>query len=217
MNPNAQPEPALCGGAQSGIIKNEDAIDPHAALRAEYAKQVAEETTGFYLWECNLNAGKAIPAVWCLDPPLFRQGGEYRFTDISCMVSKDGEPAIRMTRQDGRRLMNTKSQNAFEAYIICGVFGENTAVRLSELTWYEEKYSADIARDFKLWQAAEAYGREQATKALDDRGIADLVNQLTATAKEFGWHGSVRQRISGLVLAALGGRAIDAAIAGELK
>ena len=25
--------------------------DPHAALRAEYAKQVAEGTTGFYLWE----------------------------------------------------------------------------------------------------------------------------------------------------------------------
>jgi hypothetical protein len=56
----------------------------------------------------------------------------------------------------------TESQKAFDAYITSGLFGENKAVRSNELTWHKEKYSADIARDFKLWQAAEAYGRKQA-------------------------------------------------------
>jgi hypothetical protein len=44
-----------------------------------------------------------------------------------------------------------KSQNAFDAYITSGLFGENKAVRSNELTWYKEKYSVDIERDFKLW------------------------------------------------------------------
>jgi hypothetical protein len=74
----------------------------------------------------------------------------------------------------------TESQNAFDAYITSGLFGENKAVRSNELTWYKEKYSADIARDFKLWQAAEAYGRKQALEELEVKRqqVAENIKQV---------------------------------------
>jgi hypothetical protein len=90
-------------------------LDPHASLRAEYIRQrdAVPCELGFYLWECNLNAGKTIPAVWCLDPPLFREGREYRYTDISCYVSKDGESAIRMLRTEAQELHRTLGNTVY--------------------------------------------------------------------------------------------------------
>ena len=74
-------------------------VDPHAALRAEYSKQVKEGTTGFYLWEFN-----GFGWIGCNDVPSFSPIMQYRYTDISCMVSKDGEPAVRMLRTEAQEL-----------------------------------------------------------------------------------------------------------------
>jgi hypothetical protein len=75
-------------------------LDPHAALRAEYQKQVAEGTTGFYLWEL-----KTTYSNWTdIGYPSWSSDCIYRCTDISCYVSKDGEPAIRMLRTDAQAL-----------------------------------------------------------------------------------------------------------------
>jgi hypothetical protein len=76
-------------------------VDPHATLRAEYAKQVALGTTGFYLWEYRFSSNQA----WTpLDHEEFFPDHRYRYTDISCYVSKDGESAIRMLRTEAREL-----------------------------------------------------------------------------------------------------------------
>jgi hypothetical protein len=97
------------------IFKNETKpVDPHAdnfaeeshpAYRAMYAKQVAEGTTGFYLWEFKNKymtkfAGVSECSDWHESHPML----EYRCTDISCYVSKDGEPAIRMLRTEAQEL-----------------------------------------------------------------------------------------------------------------
>lgn len=75
-------------------------VDPHAALRAEYAKQIAEGTTGFHLWEAS-----ALPNKWTdIGIPDWSLNLQYRCTDISCIVSKDGEPAIRMLRTEAQAL-----------------------------------------------------------------------------------------------------------------
>jgi hypothetical protein len=75
----------------------------HAVLRAEYAKQVAEVTTRFYLWWASSPTGTWTDiGVPCWQPDL-----EYRCTDVSCYVSKDGEPPVRMTREDARKLQST--------------------------------------------------------------------------------------------------------------
>jgi hypothetical protein len=79
-------------------------VDPNAALRAEYAKQVAEGTTGFYLWEFKSKDDFTAPTHWVEERPEFLPAFQYRYTDISCMVSKDGEPAIRMLRTDAQEL-----------------------------------------------------------------------------------------------------------------
>jgi hypothetical protein len=80
-------------------------VDPHATLRAEYAKQVKDGTTGFYLWELMTTAN---PDVWQRkmtgEKPDWTATTQYRYIDISCMVSKDGEPAIRMLRTDAQEL-----------------------------------------------------------------------------------------------------------------
>jgi hypothetical protein len=83
-------------------------VDPHAALRAEYAKQVAEGTTGFYLWEYKYELQKEFIT---LDYSRFvgfniamHPDHNYRYTDISCYISKDGEPAIRMLRTEAQEL-----------------------------------------------------------------------------------------------------------------
>ena len=77
-------------------------VDPHAADRIKYAKQVAEGTTGFYLWEYEHSHSEGWQSV--SDKPLFMDGNKYRCTDISCMVRKDGEPAIRMLRREAQKL-----------------------------------------------------------------------------------------------------------------
>jgi len=83
------------------IFTNETApVDPHADLRAEYAKQVEEGTTWFYLWELQNCKGEWLNIgcrSWATDVA-------YRYTDISCYVSKDGEPAIRMLRTEAQEL-----------------------------------------------------------------------------------------------------------------
>jgi hypothetical protein len=77
-------------------------VDPHAELRAEYAKQVEEGTTGFYLWGFQSHG---FPKQTCTpDAPEFRARATYTCTDISCYVSKDGEPAVRMLRTDAQEL-----------------------------------------------------------------------------------------------------------------
>jgi hypothetical protein len=77
-------------------------VDPHAALRVEYAKQVKEGTTGFYLWEVlEGDTWKKRDSINNFYPVL-----KYRFTDISCYVSKDGKPAIRMLRTEAQALQS---------------------------------------------------------------------------------------------------------------
>jgi hypothetical protein len=87
--PKAEPEP----------------VDQHAALRAEYAKQVKEGTVGFYLWEFkNKYMTKFAGVSECFEWHEFHPMLEYRCTDISCYVSKDDEPAIRMLRTEAQEL-----------------------------------------------------------------------------------------------------------------
>ena len=74
-------------------------VEPHATLLAEYQKQVAEGTTGFYLWEAS-----ALPDKWTdIGIPDWSSNLQYRCIDISCYVSKDGEPAIRMLRTEAQK------------------------------------------------------------------------------------------------------------------
>ena len=80
-------------------------VDPHAALRAEYAKQVKEGTTGFYLWEFQSDGfPKKTPTHYA---PEFRAHAKYFCTDISCMVAKQGEPAKRMLRTEAQALQRS--------------------------------------------------------------------------------------------------------------
>ena len=85
-------------------------VDLHAADRIKYAKQVAEGTTGFYLWEYE----HSLSGGWrfTFGEPLFMDGNQYRCTDISCMVSKDGKPAIRMLRTDAQKLQRELGDTA---------------------------------------------------------------------------------------------------------
>lgn len=78
-------------------------VVPHDTLRAEYAKQVAEGTTGFYEWEVlEGDAWKKRSSI-----NIFYERLSYRCTPHSCMVSKDGEPAIRMLRADAHALQRS--------------------------------------------------------------------------------------------------------------
>jgi hypothetical protein len=84
------------------IKAQSEPVDKHAELRAEYAKQVAEGTTKFYLWE--YRDKHQIVAPWrMVRVPNFTVS-EYRYTDISCMVAKQGEPAVRMLRAEAQEL-----------------------------------------------------------------------------------------------------------------
>jgi hypothetical protein len=87
-------------------------VDPHADLRAEYAKQGIEGTTGFYLWEYKNN----YMSDWriCNDE-IHWLNDEYRCTDISCYVSKDDEVvATRMLRTEAQELQRqTKDTHAW--------------------------------------------------------------------------------------------------------
>jgi hypothetical protein len=77
-------------------------VDPHAALRAEYDKQVKEGTLGFYLWE---HYSEPDRLGWLrTEEPNFIAAYQYRYTDISCYVAKQGEPAKRMLRSEAKEL-----------------------------------------------------------------------------------------------------------------
>lgn len=77
-------------------------VDPHTNLRAEFAKQEAEGTLKFFKWkfrgprdadwqECRHTNNTQFQPSWT--PTT-----EYCFTDVSCLVAKDNEPAARMLR-----------------------------------------------------------------------------------------------------------------------
>ena len=93
-----------CGLNGCSVTFKEQPADPHAGLRAEYAKQVAEGTVGFYLWEYGAN-----DSLWikCASEPKFTRTMQYRYTDISCMVAKQGEPAKRMLRTEAQELQRS--------------------------------------------------------------------------------------------------------------
>lgn len=102
----AQPEPA----------------DPHAALRAEYIRQrdAVPCELGFYLWEFKspfaIFWSEKIEEGEKCEPSWFK-GSEYRYTDISCYVSKDGEPAVRMLRTEAQELQRqTKDTHDWSHY-----------------------------------------------------------------------------------------------------
>ena len=62
------------------IQSQPEPVEPHATLLAEYQKQVAEGTTGFYLWEAS-----ALPDKWTdIGIPDWSSNLQYRCIDISC-------------------------------------------------------------------------------------------------------------------------------------
>jgi hypothetical protein len=93
-----QPEPVEPQQAAYPQPPKKEPVDPHVALRAEYAKQEEEGTTRFYLWEYRYSDSMTDFLPVADQVPLFDRNTKYRCTDISCYVSKDGEPAIRMLR-----------------------------------------------------------------------------------------------------------------------
>jgi hypothetical protein len=79
-------------------------VDPHAALRAEYAKQVADGTRKFYQWETQ---GGLEHSYRSITYPNFFPDSKYRCTDISCMVALKGETAKRMLRTEAQELQRS--------------------------------------------------------------------------------------------------------------
>jgi hypothetical protein len=80
-------------------------VDSHAELRAEYIRQrdAVPCELGFYLWEGkNANSSNWQDATGF--DIFFAKDCEYRYTDISCYVSKDGDTAVRMLRTDAQKL-----------------------------------------------------------------------------------------------------------------
>jgi hypothetical protein len=96
-------------------------VDTHTTLRAEYAKQVKEGTTGFYLWEYSYPDEPNHKNTTQI--PGWTKSHVYYCTDISCYVSKDGEPAIRMLRTKAQELQcKTKdTHDWFDPAEIAGV------------------------------------------------------------------------------------------------
>ena len=93
-------------------------VDPHAALRAEYAKQVKEGTTGFYLWEFK----NGMTTTWTAVNDglgMFYSINQYRCTDISCMVALKGEPAVRMLRTEAQELQRELGDTV--EWSLCGI------------------------------------------------------------------------------------------------
>jgi hypothetical protein len=126
---------------------------PHqAALQAEYAKQVKDDTTGFYLWQFQAGYGGWLT---CKNAPAFLSGCKYRYTDISCYVSKDSEPAIRMLRMEARELQSKLGDtvewfNPENDKVSAGielVFNEQGTYtyhnKASEITLVEQQYEKD--------------------------------------------------------------------------
>jgi hypothetical protein len=104
----AQPQQAQWPSPNAKRVDPNEAYNrpycPHAALRAEYAKQVTEGTTGFFKWEFQNTLGSSWVETKAHNRPMFYEERQYRYTDISCYVSKDGEPAIRMLRTEAQEL-----------------------------------------------------------------------------------------------------------------
>jgi hypothetical protein len=86
-------------------------VDPHAALRAEYAKQVKEGTLGNFVWSFknkpdDTETECVADPVWSLTTAYFctPKSEHYVYKHLYCMVAKQGEPAKRMTRDAAKKL-----------------------------------------------------------------------------------------------------------------
>jgi hypothetical protein len=97
-------------------------VDPHAALRAEYAKQVKDGTVGFYKWEFLNEVDDWQRCFSAFDgvsvEPLWLTNKSYRYTDISCMVALKGEPAKRMLRTEAQELQRKTKDTHNWFYVV---------------------------------------------------------------------------------------------------
>lgn len=142
--------------------------DPHAKLRAEYAKQVKEGTVEFYLWEYKL----LISDGWeDLHKPSFFPEYEYRCTDISCIVAKQGEPAKRMLRTEAQELQRSLGDKVEWSWVSSSeCTGKSFACDLKPLTFinggtytYEPKALKKISWSDMPVGVAVFYGGEKMT------------------------------------------------------
>jgi hypothetical protein len=149
-------------------------VDPHAALRAEYAKQVAEGTTGFYLWEVlEGDTWKKRDSINNLYPVL-----KYRFTDLSCYVSKDGKPAIRMLKAEARELQrNTKHTHDWFVKGAGKDFHELT-VAVSFVPLYAEGFKYELRLKQPVWTGS----RDDVLALLKEKGVVMNESQKTFEA-----------------------------------
>ena len=144
-----QPEPAL---SMEMRIENEaslawerlypkEPVDPHAALRAKYARQrdAVPCELGFYLWEGCKDA--TTPWQNATGHHInFAPDCQFRCKDISCYVSKDGEPAIRMLRTDAQKLQ-AETKDVCDWFYDNGVKGGNDIFGFdSQFTEYPYSY-----------------------------------------------------------------------------
>jgi hypothetical protein len=98
-------------------------VDPHAAIRAEYIRQrdAVPCERWFYKWEFQNNL--TIDWLNCGSAPEFCKERKYRCTDISCYVSKDGEPAIRMLLTNAQKLQAELGDTVEWSWGSGGAFG----------------------------------------------------------------------------------------------
>jgi hypothetical protein len=100
-----EPEPFETEEESNASWSAIDAPIPHAALRAEYIRQrdAVPCELRFYKWEGRKDESK--PWQNATGHYInFASDCQFRYTDISCYVSKDGEPAIRMLRTEAQEL-----------------------------------------------------------------------------------------------------------------
>jgi hypothetical protein len=123
-------------------------VDPHAALSTEYQRQrdAVPCELGFYLWEVDHLGGNSYGK---LTEPYFHTEHEYRCTDISCYVSKDGEPAKRVLRTDAQKLQ----------------------AELGDTVEWETPIGYRSSCDFKFYQKRTYTYRPKATIKLDGRMV----------------------------------------------
>jgi hypothetical protein len=128
-------------------------VDPHATFRAEYQRQrnAVPCELGFYLWEFKRSQETKFSTIKT-SLGEFYNGYDYRCTDVSCMVSKDGKPAVRMLRTDAQKLQRqTKDTHDWfydngAAAIRGDVFGFDSQSDLP----YSYKTKATIKLDGKM-------------------------------------------------------------------
>jgi hypothetical protein len=151
------------------IFKNETKpADPHAALRAEYTKQVKDGTTGFYLWE--VLEGDTWKKRHNINN--FYSNLQYRCTDIdiSCYVSKDGAPAVRMLRTEAQELQRKLGDTVEWSWKANGIGDIVYAVDNFDFTGgtYTYKAKATIKLDGKIVTLEQAESEWESKKDTHD-------------------------------------------------